>query len=96
MFDKRNKLSHEVEREAREHFREAVYETVIPRNIRLSECSSHGKPVILYDVDSKGCSAYLSLAKEVLSRNRPQPEESSGQEIKPPPAPRDQLHPTLM
>lgn len=71
MYDGRNKLSGEVEKEVREHFKGDVFQTVIPRNVRLSECSSYGKPIVLYDVDSKGCTAYLNLAREVLSRNQP-------------------------
>jgi chromosome partitioning protein len=69
MFDQRNNLSAEVEREVRGHFNEDVFETVIPRNVRLSECTSFGKPILIYDVHSKGNSAYLSLAKEILTRN---------------------------
>jgi chromosome partitioning protein len=76
MFDGRNNLANEVVKEVRSHFGTQVFETVIPRNIRLSECSSFGKPIILYDIDSKGCLAYLNLAKELLSRN--QPEQSPG------------------
>lgn len=72
MFDGRNNLANEVVKEARAHFPGHVFETVIPRNVRLSECSSFGKPIILYDIDSKGCIAYLNLAKELLSRNQPQ------------------------
>jgi len=71
MFDRRNKLSSEVESEVRTHFAEKVFRTVIPRNVRLSECSSFGKPILLYDVESRGCLAYLNLAKEVLDKNRP-------------------------
>lgn len=71
MFDGRNNLANEVVKEVRTHFAGKVYDTVIPRNVRLSECSSFGKPVILYDIDSKGCTAYLNLAKELLSRNQP-------------------------
>jgi len=71
MFDGRNNLANEVVREVRTHFGEKVFQTVIPRNVRLSECSSFGKPVLLYDIDSKGCLAYLNLAKELLSRNQP-------------------------
>ena len=71
MFDGRNNLSNEVVKEVRAHFADKVFETVIPRNVRLSECSSFGKPVVLYDIDSKGCLAYLNLAKELLSRNQP-------------------------
>lgn len=71
MFDGRNKLANEVEKEVRGHFGEVVYKTVIPRNVRLSECSSFGKPILLYDIHSKGCSAYLGMAQEFLNRNRP-------------------------
>jgi len=71
MFDGRNNLSKEVVKEVRTHFGAQVYETVIPRNIRLSECTSFGKPVLLYDIESQGCAAYLNLAKELLSRNQP-------------------------
>lgn len=70
MFDGRNKLSNEVEREVRTHFGQKVFSTVIPRNVRLSECSSFGKPIVLYDVESKGCAAYVNLAKEMIDRNR--------------------------
>lgn len=69
MFDGRNNLSNEVVREVRTHFSDKVFETMIPRNVRLSECSSFGKPIILYDIDSKGSVAYLNLAKELITRN---------------------------
>jgi chromosome partitioning protein len=71
MFDGRNNLANEVVKEVRTHFSNKVFDTVVPRNVRLSECSSFGKPVLLYDIDSKGCLAYLNLAKEVLARNQP-------------------------
>jgi chromosome partitioning protein len=64
MFDPRNNLSLQVAEEVRKHFR--VYDSVIPRNVRLSEAPSHGKPALLYDVGSRGAQAYLSLANEVL------------------------------
>jgi len=64
MFDPRNNLSHEVAGEVRRHFH--VFDAVIPRNIRLSEAPSHGKPVLLYDAQSKGAQGYLSLAREVI------------------------------
>ncbi len=67
-----NRLAHEVEKEVRGHFGTIVYQTVVPRNIKLSECTSFGKPILLYDIDSKGCLAYLNLAKEFLNKNRPQ------------------------
>lgn len=73
MFDGRNNLANEVVQEVRGHFGDLVFQTVIPRNVRLSECSSFGKPVLLYDIDSKGCLAYLNLAKELLARNQPEP-----------------------
>jgi chromosome partitioning protein len=63
-----NNLSNQVADEIRKTFSEQVYETVIPRNVRLSEAPSHGKPVLLYDVASKGCQSYLDLAREVTTR----------------------------
>ena len=70
MFNSQLKLSHEIEKEVRTHFGEQVFKTVIPRNIKLSECSSFGKPIVLYDVNSKGCIAYLDLAREILSKTQ--------------------------
>ncbi len=67
MFDARNNLSHQVQGEIRNHFKDAVFHVVIPRNVRLSEAPSHGKPILLYDVASKGAQSYFDLAKEVLS-----------------------------
>jgi chromosome partitioning protein len=64
MFDPRNNLSREVAAEVRSHFH--VYDTVIPRNVRLAEAPSHGRPVILYDSSSRGSSGYLNLAREFL------------------------------
>jgi chromosome partitioning protein len=87
MFDGRNNLANEVVKEVRNHFPGKVYDTVVPRNVRLSECSSFGKPILLYDIDSKGCLAYLNLAKELLARNHPtETSETAGlkQEIVPP------------
>ncbi|MEW6410460.1 MAG: AAA family ATPase [Nitrospirota bacterium] len=66
MHDVRNNISHQVIEEVRRHFEDKVFETVIPRNVTLSEAPSHGKPVILYDVRSRGAQSYLSLAKEVM------------------------------
>jgi chromosome partitioning protein len=68
MFDKRNKLSHQVAGEVRGHFRDKVLKTVIPRNVRLSEAPSHGKPVITYDIRSTGSHAYLELAREIVRK----------------------------
>ena len=69
MFDPRNKLSHKVAEDARGHFKDEVFRAVIPRNVRLSESPSFGKPVILYDVASKGAAAYLELADELIRKN---------------------------
>ena len=68
MYDTRNNLSSQVEEEVRRHFKGTVFNTIIPRNVRLSEAPSHGKPIILYDINSKGAQSYLRLAKEVISR----------------------------
>ncbi len=68
MFDGRNSLAQQVQHEVRTHFGDQVFRTVIPRNVRLSECPSHGKPILLYDVASKGCQSYLELAREVVRR----------------------------
>ena len=70
MFDKRNNLSELVAADVRNHFGERVYETVIPRNVRISESPSHGKPVLLYDFRSPGAQAYVLLASEILKRER--------------------------
>ena len=68
MYDVRNNLALQVARETREHFGELVFRTVIPRNVRLSEAPSHGKPALLYDINSKGALSYLQLAEELLER----------------------------
>lgn len=68
MYDARNNLAHDVEEEIRRHFGDLVFRTVIPRNVRLSEAPSHGKPVLLYDARSKGTEGYLALAQEFLGR----------------------------
>ena len=70
MFDKRNKLSDLVASDVRAHFGDKVYETVIPRNVRVSEAPSHGRPVLIYDFGCAGSKAYLHLAGEVLRRER--------------------------
>jgi chromosome partitioning protein len=68
MHDERTNLGQQVARDVREFFQEKVYTTVIPRNVRLGEAPSHGKPVVLYDARSKGAEAYLTLAREVIAR----------------------------
>ena len=70
MYDRRNNLSEAVATDARTYFGDRVYATVIPRNIRVSEAPSHGKPVLLYDFKSPGAQAYVHLAAEVLTRER--------------------------
>jgi chromosome partitioning protein len=70
MFDKRNNLSNQVAADVRDHFGAKVFDTVIPRNVRVSEAPSHGQPVLLYDVRSPGAQAYIHLAGEVLKRER--------------------------
>lgn len=70
MFDSRNNLANEVAANVREHFPEAVFETVIPRNVRVSEAPSFGLPAIVYDMKCTGSRAYINLAKEMLARER--------------------------
>ena len=66
MHDKRNTLSELVEKDVRGHFKDKVYKTIIPRNVRISEAPSHGKPVLVYDTACVGSKAYIELAKEVI------------------------------
>jgi chromosome partitioning protein len=70
MFDTRLRLSHQVVAEVKKYFGEKVYETIIHRNVRLSEAPSHSKPVILYDASSVGAQNYMSLASELIQRNK--------------------------
>ena len=70
MYDKRNKLSSQVEKEARDYFKDKVYNTVIPRNVRLSEAPSHGIPVLIYDKTCPGSKSYFSLAEEFLNQEK--------------------------
>lgn len=74
MYDGRISISHQVAEEARKYFQGRVFDTVIPRNVRLSECPSFGKPIILYDLRSKGSEAYLSLAREIQQRHERAPQ----------------------
>ncbi|MBI5327421.1 MAG: ParA family protein [Deltaproteobacteria bacterium] len=69
MFDSRNNLAHQVAQEVKTHFPDKVFRTIIPRNVKLSESPSFGKPVILYDITSKGALSYMDLAKEILMKN---------------------------
>lgn len=68
MYDSRNNLSSQVQEEVRRHFKETVFKTIIPRNVRLSEAPSYGQPILLYDKKCAGALSYLSLAKEVINR----------------------------
>jgi chromosome partitioning protein len=68
MFDKRSSLCVQVATDVREHLQNKVFQTVIPRNVRVSEAPSHGKPVLVYDVNCLGSKAYMSLAKEILEK----------------------------
>ena len=70
MADSRTRLGQQVAGDVRAHFRDKVYRTVIPRNVRLGEAPSHGLPAILYDVRSTGAEAYLALANEMLAPAR--------------------------
>lgn len=74
MFDKRNNLSGQVADDVRAYLGEKVFKTVIPRNIRVSEAPSHGKPALLYDYKCPGSQAYIQLASELLKRNAPTPQ----------------------
>ena len=77
LFDQRNNLHKQVSEEAKKHFKDKVFSTVIPRNVKLSESPSHGKPIILYDIESKGSKAYLSLAREVIMKAREEQEQET-------------------
>jgi len=70
MFDRRNNLSEQVLNDVRSEMGDLVYDTVIPRNVRLSEAPSYGKPALLYDLHCAGSQAYLRLATEVIRRER--------------------------
>jgi chromosome partitioning protein len=70
MYDDRMKLTRDVEAEVRTHFGAAVFKTVVPRNVRLAEAPSHGRPILQYDIKSRGAEAYLALARELAGRER--------------------------
>jgi len=70
MFDTRNLLSHQVSEDVRKHLGKKVFNTIIPRNVRLSESSSHGLPIILYDLRSRGAVSYMELAREIMTNGR--------------------------
>jgi chromosome partitioning protein len=70
MYDKRNKLSSQVEKEARDYFSNQVYTTVIPRNVRLSEAPSHGIPVLIYDKTCLGSKSYFSFTDEFINQEK--------------------------
>ncbi|MDR3179813.1 MAG: ParA family protein [Holosporaceae bacterium] len=70
MYDRRNSLSAIVANDVRSHFKNLVFKTIIPRNVKISEASSHGKPVILYDIKSQGAISYVELAREFLNREQ--------------------------
>ena len=74
MHDRRNNLTNQVEDDVRAHLADKVYKTVIPRNVRISEAPSHGKPALLYDLKCPGSQAYIQLASEVIQRERARPE----------------------
>ncbi len=75
MYDRRNKFTEQIERDVREYFGDQVYQSVIPRNIRMSEAPSHGKPALIYDMHCAGSKAYIALASELLKRERQIKEE---------------------
>ena len=70
MYDRRNKLSSEVEKETRDYFKDKVYQTVVPRNVRLSEAPSHGVPVLIYDKGCSGSKSYFSFTEEFLNQEK--------------------------
>lgn len=82
MMDRRNNLSVLVEKDVRNTFKDLVYQTIIPRNIKLSEAPSHGKPALIYDTRCVGSAAYIMLAKEVLNKNKTNDNEIKNEQRK--------------
>ncbi len=70
MYDKRNKISEMVAKDVREHFKEKVYKTIIPRNVKISEAPSHGIPILMYDISCAGSQAYAALAAELINQEK--------------------------
>jgi len=81
MYDRRNSLSEQVARDVRGHFGETVYQTVIPRNVRVSEAPSFGKPALVYDLKCAGSQAYLKLAREVVLRERDRRRQAASEAV---------------
>lgn len=77
MFDGRTSLARQVRDQVKKYFKDTLLDTIIPRNIRLSEAPSHGKPVVLYDNRSTGANSYIELAREIIAREKNSPESSS-------------------
>ena len=78
MYDKRNKLSAQVEKEARDYFNDKVYQTIIPRNVRLSEAPSHGMPVLIYDKSCLGSKSYFSFTDEFINQEQKTGDKNNG------------------
>lgn len=81
MYDKRNKLTEQIEQDVRSFMGDLVYQTVIPRNVRVSEAPSHGKPALLYDVQCQGSQAYIQLAKELIRKEKRLKEKTRSPEM---------------
>jgi chromosome partitioning protein len=77
MYDSRNNLCKLVANDLVTHFKDDIFKSIIPRNVKLSECTSFGKPIILYDITSKGSEAYLSLAREIILKSEKKPETNN-------------------
>jgi chromosome partitioning protein len=75
MYDRRNRFTSQIENDVREYFKDQVYHSVIPRNVRVSEAPSHGKPALIYDMHCPGSQAYIGLARELLKRERARQKE---------------------